>query len=578
MSAFIGIIEPDAAARREALPALARSLQSQGFSDPQTLEWPEGIAVWCDSTHQPRPASRLLLRADGFVALVGVLRYRGLYHARALEALLDDFVSPDRLDPFDFAGNFQLLVCKQGRAWVFNDPIGMVKLYHLPARQLFSTSWLACAESSPRCTLDALAAREYVLTSANYGLRTPLAEVRLWDPRKAMPLASGAPAMAPVTWPASIWQQGRPFASLDDAVSACADTLSQRFDEVRSEFPGDVVTALSGGFDSRLQLAGLLRAQAKPWLYVFGPPDSEDVVAAKRISGALGLPIEHIDKAARDAGLPALSREALDASCRFFDGIPADGILERGSDRDTRTRYGSLGSVLLNGGAGEILRNYILLHDRPFSAPEIVQTFYCGFDPQAFPEPSHFAEYKAALAEDMETQLEQHGRMHRKYTELAYPLFRSRFWLSRNNSVANRVGWYWTMLLEPELVRQSFQYPMAWKDYGVLEARVIAALHPQVAAFQSAYGFDFLKGPSRSFRSNMWFQYRRPPALRARTAQLKLKLGMLRHEPAPAEWRALFPAELKMASVLRLDRLTGTDQWNRVLTLEYLMDRLSVSR
>ena len=32
-------------------------------------------------------------------------------------------------------------------------------------------------------------------------------------------------------------------------------------------------------------------------------------------------------------------------------------------------------------------------------------------------------------------------------------------------------------------MRQSFQYPMAWKDYGVLEARVIAALNPNVASF-----------------------------------------------------------------------------------------------
>lgn len=574
MSAFIGITDPIPESRARRLAGLLDALAVQGFTDPQVLEWNGGIAAWFDSTHQPRPASRLLKRENGFVALVGVLRYRGRYHAAALNALFDDFVLPERLDPFDFAGNFQLLIVKNGQGWVFNDPVGMVKLYHLPGGDVFSTSWLACATLSDRPRLDRLAAQEYVLTGGNHGLRTPFREVELWDPRKALPLQAGTPA--PTIWPASIWQDGRPFRDLDEAVDACASTLLQRFDEVRREFPGDVVTALSGGYDSRLQLAGLLRAGARPWLYVFGGDDSDDVRTAKAICASLGLPIEHVNKAARDRGLPPLDRAKLEASCLFFDGIPADGILERGSDRDTRTRYGSLGSMLLNGGAGEILRNFILLHDRPYSAEEIVQTFYCGFDFGAFRSPQEFDLYRRTLARDIETQLEQHGTMDRKYTELAYPLFRARFWMSRNNSVANRVGWYWTMLLEPELVRQSFQYPMAWKDYGVLEARVIAALNPRVAAFDSAYGFDFLKGPGPAFRTSMWLQHRRPPALRARAAMLKLKLRMLRHVRPDPEWRDLFPAELRMDAVLDLNRLTAADQWSRVLTLEYLMERFSV--
>jgi asparagine synthetase B (glutamine-hydrolysing) len=51
----------------------------------------------------------------------------------------------------------------------------------------------------------------------------------------------------------------------------------------------DISLTLTGGMDSRLILAALLKAGVKPNCFTFGNPESKDVVFAKEISEKLGL-------------------------------------------------------------------------------------------------------------------------------------------------------------------------------------------------------------------------------------------------------------------------------------------------
>jgi asparagine synthetase B (glutamine-hydrolysing) len=573
MSVIAGVIDSSAERRSKKLAKLQASLLKQGFTKPILLRAENAEFIWCDSTHQPNQDERLWQSEDGFVALVGVLCYRNLMGREALKRLWSDYAGPGTLDPMLLSGNFQIAISKFGKGHLFGDPVGMIKLYEANDHQCFSTSWLACVASVDNPTLNHLGAQEYVVLSANYGLRTPVAEVNVFDARLTLSFQNSSTQLI---YPASIWEGGKTFPSMEDAAQHCAAVLREKFTAVCKHYPGTLVNALSGGFDSRLILAGLIDQKRQPFQYVFGPVDSDDVQVAKHISNDFGLQIEHINKSETNQQRAPLTRQFVEQSFHFFDGIPSDGVLDRGSDQFTRTRYGSLGGMLLNGGAGEILRNYILLHDKSFTALDVVNTFYSNFHHGILKSKQTFANYQATLAKDMETQLEMSGVMPRKFTEMAYPLFRSRYWLARNNSVANRVGYYWTILLEPELIRQSLNYPLAWKDYGRLEARVIAIMQPKLAAYNSAYGFDFASGPSTSYCANQWFQYRRTPWIRGNSANIKYALGRLKSVTPSEEKRQLFGKTLAMSEVVDTQFVTSQDQWDRILTLEFMIETFGV--
>ena len=52
-------------------------------------------------------------------------------------------------------------------------------------------------------------------------------------------------------------------------------------------------------------------------------------------------------------------------------------------------------------------------------------------------------------------------------------MFRCRFWMGRNNSLNNRFGWALTPFAEYNVVKESIAIPVRFKNYGVLEARMI---------------------------------------------------------------------------------------------------------
>ena len=65
-----------------------------------------------------------------------------------------------------------------------------------------------------------------------------------------------------------------------------------------SLFPGDIGSALSGGYDSRHMTALLLSVGETPHLYVYGDSSSSDVRVAKNIALGERLELDHVDKGA----------------------------------------------------------------------------------------------------------------------------------------------------------------------------------------------------------------------------------------------------------------------------------------
>ena len=556
------------------LPPVRASLAAQGFSAERHFRWPGGCLGWLPTPGQPETASDWLIEPNGALACVGTLFFDGSTGPAALARLFAAFHRPADLAHLPLSGSFVAFLCKDGKAWLFGDPVGLVKIYRSADSTLFSTSWLACAENSGEAVLDRIGALDYILAGANHGERTPLAGVRIVDPAVAIDLQTGQPVTA---YPAADWHPAAPFQRQDEALDECQHIMESTARAIGSAFPGGVHAALSGGFDSRLIVASLLATGNRPALHVYGRPADDDVTIAQSIARALALDLTPIDKSVLNAAQPALDAAQIQRNLAFFDGIPIDGIFDRGADRQTRIAQSAGGAVALNGGGGEVLRNFFYLHDRSFAAADIARVFYSNHPPAAVRRPQDLAAYRDYLAHAMEHQVGQQGLLPRPLVELLYPLFRCRFWMSRNNTLAARCGDFLTPLLEPRLVRAAARIPLAWKDYGGFEAALITRIHPALGQFPLAYGFTPAAGPDRRSRASLWLQHRRPPWLRASMAALKALRGQ-RSPPLAQLFPGLIPDSPWLDEVLDTTRLIDEGQVLRAATLAVAGRHLGIRR
>lgn len=558
--------------------AALASLSAQGFEQPREFRFEGGSLYWFATPGNPGSVAQFqCIGADGdFVACVGTLFHRNRTGAQALHALWQDFTVPDAFAWDALWGNYLVVLSKAGKTWAFGDPVGMVKLYRTTDRAVWSTSWLACAACAGSDGIDRIGLIDYVMSGANHGERTPLDGVRIADPAMAIELSTLA--TRPLTVPGQ-WSDAPRFPTMAAAVDAAAGILTARAHAIRDGFGDRIRAALSGGFDSRLIVASLRAVGATPRLHVYGAADDEDVRIARAAAQAAGLPLNHVDKAGLNRTMPPASDALFREQCLFFDGLPIDGVFDRGADRSTLIRQSADGCVALNGGGGEILRNFFYLHDRPFSAAQIVQAFYSGWPAAAVPSAADRDAYREYLVDSIERSIGATGQLSRAQVELAYPLFRVRYWTSRTNSIAARCGHFLTPLVDPEMVRLSQALPLHWKDFGRFEAALLARLDPALAAIPLSYGFAPANGPSWPYRAKMWLQHRRPPWLRARSAALRHTLARARdrgHAPGPAD----LPGDASgvLAQTFRFDAFPEAGQWDRARSLALCLATLGSPR
>jgi len=572
MSLLVTFIEgPTPVHERAAAHARAlAAAQDQGFHSPQRLEWPGGHALWFSTPQQPRSSGACVQDGPRFAALCGTAHWQGLAGEPLLQRLLKDFARPQDMPLRDLSGGFALLFSQGDAVWLFNDAVGLQKIYTAPEQGVISTSWLVCRAALPQARIHRLRAQEYVLLGSTHATQTPVQGVQALDPAALKELRSNrdTPLHA-----AQAWRSPTHFQSEAEATATLSDLIASEFGGMLKAFGAPVGMALSGGFDSRLLLAALQHQGVAPRLYVYGSDSLDDVRVARAKAQELGISIECIDKAQLNGRLPPLDRAQLKANLAFFDGLPVDGIFDRGADRQTRLQQMSAGTLNLNGGGGEILRNFFYLPDRRYCASDLVSTFYSNWLPAAIANADERHAFQAATADGILHELglpagsarARQQPLSRSDVELVYTLFRLRWWMARNNTVATRHGAFMTPLVQPRLVELAAQVPVAWKTYGQMEAAIITRLSPAGASGPSNYGFDFSQGPGAAHRRSVNATLWRPIAVRRASARLRRLLGRNPTVAAPAEWLQALP--LPQVDWLDTRFLTSTAQWNRLLTL-----------
>lgn len=549
----------------------ARSMERQGFYPVSRFDWAAGaLNTWGHPSQ--RDVENCEVRSSfGVACCVGPLWYRGHFGSAALDLLLVDLTATGHIDEMALRGNFALFLRTKDHCLLLNDVLGFVRVYASPDGLFYSTSWLATCAYAGRVRLDEVAAAEYVLLGASYSDRTVVRGVTALPLSHAFDLTRGR-LLARLH--KNIWEEAQAPATFDAVTEQICAHLRKVCDETATAFPGRVRAALSGGFDSRLIVAGLLACDSPPELFVYGTSKSDDVSIACAVAENVGLSIRVIDKGELNRRKPPPDIERLVHNGLFFDGLPNDGIYDAGADAQTRLEQNAGGCISLNGGGGEIFRNFFHLPDRPMAIADIVQTFYRGFDPKVFRHPGGLTSWQDHLVSSIGASLglnseDSRRTLRREQAELIYPLFRCHHWMSVNNSVNTRYGYYATPLVDLSTVRLAWQLPMAWKNAGRLQSQLVAKLHHGIANQSSAYGFRFSDGPDWRARLGEWATCMRPVSARPlinvagrRLRGLRVTSDMIAH------CRSMLRGEWQLDHVLDLERVPGNIAFARALAVE----------
>jgi hypothetical protein len=571
MGAFFLIHGPS----REPLAArLASSFRNQGFEGAISIERENWHAV-CYPSLVNRSATFVEGQNGDAAFCAGTLLYGNSANADAATRLLKDYKAGN-VDETELFGSFAAILVTNSTASVLTDRTGTFHVYSAFNGSVLSTSFLALAEALPTRKIDARSVYDYVFNGAPFGGATVLREVCLFPDRA---IAVFDHRSHRILRRPPILPMQRVYPNLDDAAEHCVALLRGRFRAAATHWP-EIDTALTGGYDSRLLLALAREADLNKRVHVYGGVDDPDVRCAQEIAAGEGFRLEHEDKSM--VPLPSAEEfvELVKANCVVFDGYPPDGIFDNATDLATRRKRVSGGALMLNGGGGEIFRNFFYLSDRSFSALEVAWTFYCQFDPRTCTPGFDEEEYLEGLAAQIAERVEVRGeRLCRQQVEAAYPLFRCSYWMGRNNSINNRLGYAWTPFIDPAVISAALAVPLRYKELGRLESRMIAMVDPALARYGSVYGRSFDQEPGLKERVEGWVGRARPPLLRRYAYRLHRRAawpwtGVLAHGLLEQVVDLHFPV---MRTYFAIDRIADPEHAKRICTLEYLFGRLSVA-
>lgn len=554
----------------EAIRAAARAhFVAAGFGGPTAFEQ---SGWYLDCYGQIGGAGpQCVVRPNGdFIACVGTVLYRGLAHAAALAALFD---APDfeaALD--DCLGHFVVLTGRAGVMEIRRDRCAAGEVFHDEARTAFSTSFLALARALGGCRVNAPGIYEYVCNGVTLGSETllsPLRRLDLFESVRVERRAEIAVRRHPLL-PAETHGEA------EDLAAAMLARLQQSLAVIADAFAGNMTLALSAGYDTRLLLAACRSIGRQPRLFVYGAPCDEDVVIARRIAAGEGLALEHLDKQpAQRLITPEAFPEIMHANFLDYDGMGPGGLITSRAEYHARKDRHRDGAVNLHGGAGEVLRNFFGLPDRPTSTLAIARAFFSQFDIAICRETFSRRAYEARLAAKMADLLGHDGRsVPRREAEVLYPHFRSRSWFGRDIGVNRRYGHFLLPLYEHRFVDAALGVPLAFKRSGNFQARMIRLADPRLAAYPSGYGHDFTAdAPWRRAAMDAVLAWR-PGLLRRYSYALQQRL-----RPPPPRSGLLSDAfigriiDLKfpvLSEFFRIDRVRDPVQYARMCSLEYL--------
>lgn len=556
--------------RRERVAAAAlRTGEELGFSHPRMLAAGETTIYVYPKRGQDK-ANALAFENGDFIAACGSFIYRGRTGEEALRLFHDAF--DGSAAPFrDTICNFAVVVRKGGRIHIAGDAGGGYHIFRDGAAHMVSSSFLVAASALERATLLTQAVYEYVFNGVISGGDTLVNEISLVPIGGSIVIEGDeARLIQPLLEP----PHASSSLSRAELMEQSLGELDNAFRTIVRAFGDKITCALSGGHDSRLILAMLMRCGCVPRVYVYGHPSDPDVMVATRIAASEGFALETRDKDASAIIPPERFAAQVRQNYRASDGYVWSGIFNNGAEEEERARRVAAGAIALNGGGGEIFRNFFYLPNRRYTLREILWSFYAQFDPRActplFIAERYFRDLERKLLELVGVA----GPLERATVEWLYHRFRCRAWDGRIDTINAQYGFTGLPFQHPPITQLGASIPIRWKNYGAFELELIRRANRRLASYPSAYGYNFASPPPLSARAKALATYLRPPWLRRLTHRIKHRW---RADDDPRYRAADYVKEVlpggidSMRAFFRIDRIKDPSQMARILSLEYLV-------
>jgi asparagine synthase (glutamine-hydrolysing) len=550
-----------------------------GFTSPHIIS-ADNYVLLAFARHQaPELALQQFPNGD-FVFVCGTMFYEGAVGKEAAAAFYRDYDGSlgGSSGPRDRAmGHYSVILRKNGVTEIIPDSFGGYHVFCDEKMRIATSSFLAAASSLQHLTFNPQSAYEYVFNGVVSGNATIFDEIILTPVNST--IAVRMQEMEIIEHPLRI-----PLTTSDDdfetSITRSMGILDRYFAAVAASFGDRVNCALSGGYDSRLIFALLRRHGVRPSLYVYGPSDDSDVTLAQTIAKGEDFPLHVVDKTKYRKWGPDEFSEIAHQNFLEADGYSWGGIFNNGAESEERVLRVSRGMMVLNGGGGEILRNFFFLLDRSYTPREFLWSFYSGFDPRTctalFDEEDYFRQLELKL--EILT-----GRRFvafpRPVVEWLYHNFRCRTWDGRVNTINSTFGHGGLPFLERPLTEHASAIPLAWKNHGAYEAELLRRTDRRLAAYPSNYGHDFSGPPPLSRRIVDYGTYLRPPW--ARRFSYRVQHRMRRYAASSLYLTkpyvtAVLPHGLQVTPKLfRLERVADETHVARILSLEYLLQQFA---
>jgi hypothetical protein len=436
-------------------------------------------------------SEQLLRLPDGdFIAAVGTLFYKGRMGGLALRALHADFGGPGDLFS-DLCGQFAVLLRKNGVLSCFNDFFGNYHVYSDERASVVSSSFLAVVQRLKEVELSPQALYEYVFDAATYGAETLVRGVTRLDHSRIHELPGRSHPKG------CRLAQCEPPARFDEQVDAANADLLAYFGMLGEHFGDAVLIGLSGGYDSRLLLAAALKAGIRPRLFVGGGADSCDVRVAKALAAGAGLALEHFDTASLPTPAPEGFGAIVEEKFEHYDGAGIRGAINDGEEYVWRLRRMAGHCLELNGGGGEIYRDFWKIPNRRIAVGDFVaKTLEFKNLDKIAAATARFdrGRYREALTEKLKCLLKTEVLTWEQVAYL-YTILRSTYFAGPTNKELNGLGHSLLPFVEPKLAFPSYGIALRHKMYGRFESEMIRRLHPGLAAYPSSYGHRFSDRP-----------------------------------------------------------------------------------
>lgn len=552
---------------------LLETLAAQGSENPRVIKDDSYNILLFEKNAAP-VVNHFKNRLGDFCASSGCFFYQGKNGKKALKAFLDDF-DPDNYSPLGFMGVFTLIIKKFGRLFLVTDPMGASRVFHNVTKTIWSSSFLAVAKNTTGLTPDPQGIYEYAFQETNYGESTPFHEIRMADSFSTFEFE--AHGIKNISKGLSV-KFDLTSRSYDDLIDEHASLLQAQMKNVISSYGPKIATALSGGYDSRLMLSLAMNENITPNVYVYGSDASPDVSVAKQIATAEAFDINHINKAKFPKPDPDKYAEIVRDNFYALDGYPNEGIFDFGANMQTRRERAQNDTLILNGGGGEIYRNFFYLPDGEYSVDQLLDIFYRRYSTGLCTDRFEEFIYRDNLRRKIMRALDLNDeKMTRTQLEYAYPGFRLRYWTSKDNSNNNRIGSFLTPFICYETIIAALKMPLEFKTHGRFQGDLITRIHPKLASYVSDYGYPFDEPLPflKKIKNNMTIY--RPIWLRRNSYAIQQRLKKL---DLPETLSDRYLSEVLpsgnsyMAQFFNLSEIKDAALLGRVLTLEYLFKHI----